>query len=92
MERLHIPLELFNTATHNITAFDGTTVECKNSAYVPFQVHELTFIAYAGVLDHLPSGLDIVLGQDVMRFKILPSFSPLSQSITNAIPNWFGGL
>jgi hypothetical protein len=36
-------------------------------AYVEFIAQNLVFKAYAGVLDFLPSDLDMVIGQDFMR-------------------------
>ena len=69
VSRPSIPTELLlGNASLNVSTFDGDTITSFSVAYAHFKAQNCTFTVYAGVLDHLPSGLDLVLGQDFMRY------------------------
>jgi hypothetical protein len=59
---------LNESGTQKITTFDGSVLESSNEACVQFYTEDRSFSAYAGVLDTLPSGMDIVIRQYFMRF------------------------
>jgi hypothetical protein len=56
-------------------------------AYVQFIAQDLTFTAYADVLEELPDGLDSVIGQHFMRaLEVAPQFKIQSSALTNHHP------